>query len=323
MWPWTASVPSGDVLADSPAVEHLPARLSSPPSEGIRVVTRDNGHYFDLMPSRLSWYLLPSLADCSLLRGEARSTAGLLRFTGGSVELEEIGDTAVLETWRTLFENAGLLVGIRAISHYAQDFFDRLGSRPSGGAFLTPPTASPDTVVSPGVEAAVVSVTTEELQVITPPAASATPLTEPAAPDAPVSEVASRIAALSDLGDKRLADLFKVERETFCRWRTGALTNPRVGNRRRLGLLLSLLDELAGRQANIKDWLLNSVTRQGLTPYELLEQGRIDDVAFLAASIGEGVSVDRDPRVAAGAESETLEFDNDDAWEYEYEDDEQ
>jgi hypothetical protein len=314
-------VPSGEVLAVSPAVEHLPPRPPAP-SEGVRVVTRDNGRYFDLMPSQLSWYLLPSLADCSLLRREARSAAGLLRFTGGSVELEEIGNTAVLDTWRTLFEDAGLLVGIRAISQYAQDLFDRLGSRSGGGGLLAPPTASPATIASLGVEA-VISRTTEELPVIAPPAASTGTVTEPVAPDAPVCEVASRIAALSDLGDQRLADLFKVERETFCRWRTGVLTNPRVGNRRRLGLLLSLLEELAGRQVNIKDWLLNSVTPEGLTPYELLEQGRIDDAAFLAASIGEGVPVDRDSRVAAREEPEPLEFDDDDAWDYEYEDDEQ
>ena len=99
----------------------------------------------------------PSLADCSLLRREARSAAGLLRFTGGSVELEEIGNTAVLDTWRTLFEDAGLLVGIRAISQYAQDLFDRLGSRSGGGGLLAPPTASPATIASPSVEAAVIS----------------------------------------------------------------------------------------------------------------------------------------------------------------------
>ncbi|MFX4427843.1 hypothetical protein ABTA68_19650, partial [Acinetobacter baumannii] len=89
---------------------------------------------------------------------------------------------------------------------------------------------------------------------------------------------------------------FKIERETFCRWRSGALANPRVGNRRRLGLLLALLEEMAGREVNIKDWLLNFTTPEGLTPYQLLDRGRIDEVAYLASSVGEP-GVERDARV--------------------------
>jgi hypothetical protein len=136
----------------------------------------------------------------------------------------------------------------------------------------------------------------------------------PLAPDAPVSAIASRIARLTELGDEMLADLFKVERETFCRWRTGTLTNPRPANRRRLSLLLSVLEDLADRDIAIRDWLLNYTTAEALSPYQLLEAGRIDDVAYLATTLAEA-AVARDDRVALGREPEPLEFGDDDTWE--------
>ena len=61
---------------------------------------------------------------------------------------------------------------------------------------------------------------------------------EPLPPDAPVEEIALPIHQLTGLSDEELAQLFKVTRETFNRWRTGVLTNPTPGSRRRLGLLL-------------------------------------------------------------------------------------
>ena len=82
-------------------------------------------------------------------------------------------------------------------------------------------------------------------------------------------------------------------------------------------MLLSLLEELAHRQVNIKDWLLNAVIIEGLTPYELLDRGRIGDVAFAAASLGETRVVARDPRIATGMQEELLEFGDDDVWELE------
>jgi len=280
-------------------------------ADGVRVVTRENrnGRYFDLMPSTLSWYLLPPLADCSLVRREARYATGSLRFTGAEVELEEIGAIVTPQVWDALIAGVAAGVGIGAIAQVTLELVNRLGSLRSHSPIETL-TASP--------------AATSEMPTITAPAAaeihtetearSSTADARPAA-DAPVSDVASRIAALSGLSDELLAELFKVERETFCRWRTGALANPRVGNRRRLGLLLALLEELASRQVNIKDWLLNSVTPQGLTPYQLLDQGRIDDVAFLAASVAEPHPIERDARVASRQEPEDLQFGDDDVWE--------
>ncbi len=285
----------GDVVGLGPAVGQIPPR--APRADGVRVVTRENGRYFDLMPSTLSSYLLPPLADCSLVRREARSAAGSLRFIGNSVELEEISDALHRSDLGTYFMRiAGGIVGV-AVGQAAFDASSRLGSLERT---VVEATSAPPTTIAPSQTDAMAM-----FPVLNPPAPQATesrvePATvDPLAPDASVSAIATRIAQLSDLSDELLADLFKVERETFCRWRTGVLTNPRVGNRRRLGLLLGLLEDLASRQANIKDWLLNSVTPQGLTPYQLLDAGRIDEVAFLAAAIGEP-SVERDARIVSG-----------------------
>jgi hypothetical protein len=109
--------------------------------------------------------------------------------------------------------------------------------------------------------------------------------------DASVAEIATRIAEITGLSDGELARVFKVARETFQRWRTGELTNPNVGNRRRLGLLLRLLDDLEGREVRVAQWLRNVSAIDSLTPYELLERGRLDDVEHLAAQVPrDGVS---------------------------------
>lgn len=109
--------------------------------------------------------------------------------------------------------------------------------------------------------------------------------------DASIAEIATRIAEITGLSDGELARVFKVARETFQRWRTGELTNPNVGNRRRLGLLLRLLDDLEGREVRVDQWLRNVSAIDSLTPYELLERGRLDDVEHLAARVPrEGVS---------------------------------
>jgi hypothetical protein len=286
-----------------------PAPVHRP--DGVRVVSRENrnGRYFDLMPSTLSWYLLPPLADCSLVRREARSAAGSLRFTGAEVELEEIGAIVTPEVWDALIAGVAAGVGIGAIAQVTLELFSRLGSLRSHSPIETLTASPAATLEMPTITAPAAAEIHTETE-----ARSSTADARPAA-DAPVSDVASRIAALSGLSDELLAELFKVERETFCRWRTGALANPRVGNRRRLGLLLALLEELANRQVNIKDWLLNSVTPQRLTPYQLLDQGRINDVAFLAASVAEPHPIERDARVASRQEPEDLQFGDDDVWE--------
>jgi hypothetical protein len=113
------------------------------------------------------------------------------------------------------------------------------------------------------------------------------PASEPRtiAADASVAEITTRIAEIAVLSDGELARIFKVARETFQRWRTGELTNPNVGNRRRLGLLLRLLDDLEGREVRVDQWLRNVTDIESLTPYDLLERGRLDDVEHLAAQI--------------------------------------
>lgn len=103
--------------------------------------------------------------------------------------------------------------------------------------------------------------------------------------DASVAEIATRIAALSTLTDQQLARLFRVARETYLRWRAGELANPTQANRRRLGLLLRLLQDLYAREIQVGQWLQNVSQIGGLTPYQLLERGRLDEVEWLAAQL--------------------------------------
>jgi hypothetical protein len=103
--------------------------------------------------------------------------------------------------------------------------------------------------------------------------------------DATVAEIATQLAAISSLTDGELASLFRVARETFQRWRTGELMNPHAANRRRLWLLLRLFQDLAERDVKVHDWLVNVSEIDDLTPYELLERGRIDDVEHLASQL--------------------------------------
>ena len=103
--------------------------------------------------------------------------------------------------------------------------------------------------------------------------------------DATIAEIAARVAARSGLKDRELALLFRVTRETFQRWRTGALRNPTPANRRQLGLLLRLLEDLDQREIKADQWLLNVSQIDDLTPYELLVRGRLDDVERLAAML--------------------------------------
>jgi hypothetical protein len=310
-------VPHAEALNPAPTASPAPPPF---PVDGVRVVTRDNGRHVDLMPSPSSSYLLPELANSSLVRRESRSGPGAIRFsTGNVVELfDEIDDVHVLED---LLSGMNLrIVGAGAIGGFV---VDALAGLLTGGTIsnvmVRMPMTSARTVPRSNVAAPPPAV--ERL-----PAATAVdtvvddPSTEPLAPDAPVSAIATRIAQLSGLSDDQLAELFKIHRETYCRWRTGALPNPRVSNRRRLGLLLSLLQELADNKVNIKDWILGAVIVDGLTPYELLDRGRIDDVAYAAAALGESRVVARIPRLVGHAQEEPLEFGDDDVWEIEPDD---
>lgn len=306
---------TGSALAETYAVGRgsLPARRE----QGVRVVLRDNGRFLDLLPSALSSYLLPGLADFSAVRREARSKDFGFTLLGGVVQLEETAEPEQIIRMRELFASVGAaLTSIGAVGSFSLQALGQvelvLGPGRAGVVIDVP---APLPV--PGTESPTLA---DEMggavTIVDEPSAL-----EPLARDASVAEIASRIAALSGLSDEMLAELFKIERETFCRWRSGALANPRVGNRRRLGLLLALLEEMAGRGVNIKDWLLNFTTPEGLTPYQLLDRGRIDEVAYLASSLGEP-EVERDARVSLGQEREPLRFGDDDVWELQPLDDE-
>jgi hypothetical protein len=308
-------VPHAEALGPAPTASPAPPPF---PVDGVRVVTRDNGRHVDLMPSPSSSYLLPELANSSLVRRESRSGPGAIRFTAGNVvELfDEIDDVHVLED---LLSGMNLrIVGAGAIGGFVVDALAGLltGGTISNVMLRMPMTSArtvPPSIVAappPAVETAATAVDT----VVDDPS------TEPLAPDAPVSAIATRIAQLSGLSDDQLAELFKIHRETYCRWRTGALPNPRVSNRRRLGLLLSLLQELADNKVNIKNWILGAVIVDGLTPYELLDRGRIDDIAYAAAALGESRVVARIPRLVGHTQEEALEFGDDDVWEIEPDD---
>jgi hypothetical protein len=307
-------VPHAEALAPASTASPAPPQF---PVDGVRVVTRDNGRHVDLMPSRSSSYLLPELASSSLVRRESRSGASAIRFTAGDVVelVDEIDDVHMLDD---LLSGMNLrIVGAGAIGVV---IVDALAGLLTGGTItnvmLRMPTTSARTVPPSIVAARPPAV--EELPVATAVDAFVDdPSTEPLAPDAPVSAIATRVARLSGLSDDQLAELFKIHRETYCRWRTGALPNPRVSNRRRLGLLLSLLQELADHKVNIKDWILGAVIVDGLTPYELLDRGRIDDVAYAAAALGETRGVARARLLADHAQDELLEFGDDDVWEIE------
>jgi hypothetical protein len=154
------------------------------------------------------------------------------------------------------------------------------------GPLLTPAAEAPGLIVDLLKDApALAGVQTHEIGPA--PESSASPSQKLSA-DAPVAEIATRIAEISALNDGELARVFRVARETFQRWRTGELTNPNVANRRRLGLLLRLLDDVAGRDVRADQWLRNVSDIEDLTPYELLERGRLDDVEYLAAHLPAG-----------------------------------
>ncbi|HTZ65211.1 MAG TPA: hypothetical protein VMB51_14000 [Solirubrobacteraceae bacterium] len=304
-----------DSLIEYPAIG--PDPMPAQPHEGIRVVMRDDGRHVDLLPSMLSSYLLPTLADFSLVRQEARSRS--FRFTllgGGTIWFDEVNDRAHVNRLNELFTEVeavpGSIVSLGSVSVGLLGQADlvfgvgRTEVVTSGPPALTD-WATRQIAAAPATEAVAAFDNPSHLERL--------------APDAPIADVASRIAVLSGLSDELLAKLFKVERETFCRWRTGVLTNPRPGNRRRLGLLLTLVEDLTARDVSVKEWLLNFTTPVGLTPYQLLQHGRFNDVAYFAALVGEP-EVERDSRITTREEPEPLEFGDDDVWELEPLDDE-
>lgn len=300
-------MPLGEALITAPA--------APPPSGGgVRVVTRNNGQYVDLMPSPSSSYLLPELANSSLVRREACSGAGALRFAPAGGVVEVFDDIDGFHGLDSLLSGLNLqIIGAGAVGASTAMGLDAFSSLFAAGvldlAKLQMPTTTGWFLASAGVYATDKLITPATVDVLEDKV-----LPEPLTPDASVSAIATRIGQLSGLSDDQLADLFKVHRETYCRWRLGSLSNPRVGNRRRLRLLLLLLEDLNQREVSIKDWLLNSAVADGLTPYELLDCGRIDDVAFAATMLGDPRAITRDPRIVTGTDEEPLEFGDDDVW---------
>ena len=274
----------------------------------MRVVTRNDGRCLDVVASPSSSYLLPDLSDFSLVKREARPVGiGRITLHGNRVKIDNIIDpereanpgliqpASPLGGWQLLIQAAHPpAFGVRG----KLSMTDIAGI--ATGALVPRPRSSPKPL-----HTAVDKLAPEQSL----------------AADAPVSAITTRIAALAELGDEKLAKLFGVERETYCRWRTGALPNPRPGNRRRLSLLLALLDELATRRVGIRDWMLNYTTPEGLTPYQLIERGRIDDAAYIASAIGESPAT-RDPQATLGRDRDGLAFGEDDVWEPDVDDDE-
>lgn len=103
--------------------------------------------------------------------------------------------------------------------------------------------------------------------------------------DASVAQMATQIRTLTQLSDGQLANLFpgQVQRETYQRWRTGHLQNPTPANRRRMGVLTRLMERLGISGIRVRDWIQNPTDVDGLSPYQLLVQGRLDEIERLAA----------------------------------------
>jgi hypothetical protein len=290
-------------------------RSKSDPA-GVALLMRDHGDCLDIVPSPSAAYLLPNLFEFSPVRKE-------------SVSLGH-GQVKLLDHY-VIYVMAGLKEGLSPYALGApmsaeaagapEPFGPAIAGLAKGGRLELPPIpVGPRREASRGIAPLPVpsNETMASLAVDTRQGPSECDVAEDAVltPDASIAEIASRIARLSGLGDGSLAKLFGVERETFCRWRTGVLKNPRVGNRRRLGLLLRLLEDLDGRQVHINNWLLNQLPTGDLTPYDLLAQGRIDEVAHLAVAIGvDVVEGDTSPlSVSEATDQGLLVFDDDDQW---------
>ena len=291
------------------------ASLAQPPTnrplEGLRVVSRNAGRCLDVVSSPSSTYLLPDLADFSLLNRETRSDQSLhLLIEDEGVLIQSSTSADAAGTWQGWLGN---LAGLRGIS---------LGFLHASEPQIFSWPASPEHVIEKVLLQAVPPPTQVTRSAVAVAPSMSVALSERTATTSPVTEVsrvAQRLSALSSLTDEQLSQIFKVERETFARWKSGALTNPRVGSRRRLGLMLRLFDELTAKHVVVKDWLLNQVTPEGRTPFEMLKRGSFDQVALLSAELplpptGEA------PLGLAGNEP-PLDFLEDDVWELETDDD--
>lgn len=269
--------------------------------DGLRVVTRNDGRCLDLVSSPSSSYLLPDLADFSLLqrRGDFDGTL-FLTIGATSVGVVSTADSVAGQQWRKWFGGVPGL-GYDDFALDRRDLSQGAVSLPLIGLIGEPPSVL-DAALPRNPEEAVVAV---KLVDVTPQAERLRP-----SGVANVAQMAQRISKLSQLTDEQLAGIFKVERETFARWKNGALGNPRAASRRRLGLLLQLFEELATDAMPVRDWLLNKVGPDGHTPLELLELGMFDRAARMSVEL-----VDATGASARLPVERELTFGADDEWE--------
>lgn len=99
--------------------------------------------------------------------------------------------------------------------------------------------------------------------------------------------VAQEVRALSGLTSEMLGAIFPVARESYQRWISGRST-PATGDVRRLLTLRHLFRDLRSRVPDVRSWLLTPIDHphsRGSTPYDLLRQGKINDVWDLIIEI--------------------------------------
>lgn len=236
------------------------------PQSGLRgvVLGKMDQPCLNIVASPAASYLLPDLSQMterlSLGSGETRRPGGWVRIVGNSVIVGRSVREDDLDEQRRWFDLKQMIDRVSAMSAEA-------AVAAGGSVDDAPPPATATALV------------VDE--------AHHTDAIEPLPADASIEAIASRTRELTGLSDAKLAELFKVRRETFNRWRLGAMTNPTEGMRRRVGTVLRLLEELYARGVSINDWLQNPSTVDGATPYDLLRRGRIDEVSYLAAAVGE------------------------------------
>lgn len=94
--------------------------------------------------------------------------------------------------------------------------------------------------------------------------------------NAPTAILADEVRQLSGLSTQALGAIFPVVRESYQRWVSGR-TTPSEGDLRRLLALRELFHHLRDRVPNVRNWLFTPI-QPGVTPYDLLKEGRISEV---------------------------------------------
>jgi hypothetical protein len=243
-------------------------------------------------------YLIPdvgSFVSPGALDGTMRPDATTIMIADAGIVIRiSAPDEIAEQIFPALLRNR---LGFVATTHPSQDHITSLGLAGLYGSYgalgciigVGPPVVAPTPEASGVIVGLLEDASTCRRTLETDPILeSSTAAPQTIGADASIAEIATRIAAITGLNDGELARVFKVARETFQRWRTGELTKPNVANRRRLGLLHRLLEDLADREVRVNQWLHNVSDIESLTPYDLLERGRLDDVEYLAARLPTG-----------------------------------